>query len=472
MKKFVIGLCAALALAVTLLVGCYPSDWQKGFTSNAAYPEQIQNGYYSMTEFSSVLNIDLADYKYFIYYGYNNGEYISYLIYYSPVGFSGSWNSDNSLYTVNYTGNYGVGVSWTYYANANSMTQFNGSTYPKITISNTINIIYYDSQDNISGGTGTWTNYGYVTNFDGFETQGSLEFSITPNLTGSITRSGQDNGQYYTLDTFAVTVDNYSHGAYMYSWAIVPHGVNYSPYYSSIEQVDYIKAVDEKRFYSVAPTYIYFSDEWVYIPAAGNSFSEVLTPSSWHYIAAGGHIDNFVQFNQMNLIANTEYDILCFGIPLTGQRATYLDKYWYTNNLCAVDFINDTELFYSSTFSITDPATFDRNSRGFGSYAWNDSQLYHNAEWTMRTYGYKDENGNTVIQENDMTDFNLSAHPVNGFNYNSGNRDNFDRLTDTTDTFFTACNRVLSMFPADCLLIIQLGLAALVVVALFRGLSK
>lgn len=198
----------------------------------------------------------------------------------------------------------------------------------------------------------------------------------------------------------------------------------------------------------------------------------MLTPSSWHYISAGGHVDNFVQFNQMNLIANTEYDLLCFGIQLTGQKATYLDRYWYTNNLRAVDYVNDTQLFYSSTFSITDPASFDSSSRGFGSYAWNDSQLYHNADWSMKTYGYKDENGNTVIQQNDMTDFNLSAHPVNGFNYNAGSRDNFDKLTDTTDTFFTACNRVLSMFPADCLLIIQLGLAALVVVALFRGFQN
>lgn len=466
LKKFAAVCLAVLLLSLVALSCSRSTDWRGGFVSYAAYPSVDQAGYYTIQDYSAYSGRDYErDYYYCIWYGFVNGEYISWFNYYdkSAVSFA-DYVDDNGKYRLNYTGSTDVHYSGSIFSSADAIVKYSGNAPNPYEINFETGALYGEGQ-------GVWQFYGYVTNYPGVDiSAGSLEFYSTPDLSGEITRSGESNGQFYTLDTFAVTCDNYSNVDYMYSWAIVPHGVDYVPYYSTPNFHDYVKSVDEKHFYNTTPTYIYFSDEWVYIPAANQTATQVLTPSSWHYIAKGGHVDNFVQFNQMQLQANTQYDLLCFGCPCR-LGCTYLDDAFFPGSGYAVDFVNDVELLYTSTFSITDPAAFSRDNRGFGGYSWNRDQLYTNTDWSTKVFGYKDENGDTVIQENQMTDFNLSAHPVNGFNYSGGSRDNFDKLTDTTDNFFSAVSRVLSMFPADCLLIIKLGLAALVVVAIIKGLK-
>lgn len=474
MIKRISAACAAVFLCVWLLVPLSAA------ADHQQLPAISQAGYYQPADYAQYYGFSLDDVYYFCYWGTLDNQYGTLFVYYPKSAYI-EYEDETA------TGVYKVIFNAAALSRSNSqrLTSFTSINEWEDDAHNSIEIPYdcdgfctrdrngYDYYDNRYQ---NWSLTGYKTNMPCFEEGAAgLEFSVTPDLNGVYTRSGSSDGIYYTADTFAVTVDNIGDVDMMYCWAIVPHNTNFLPYYSAPQYHDYKKAVDEKRFYNTAPTFLYFCDEWVNIPAGINdsTFATVLTPSSWHKIPAGGHVDTFVQFNQVNLRAGFEYDLVGFGVPLAdgGVYATYLDSYYFPG-MTAVDFVSDTQQYYSSTFTITDPATFDSSNRGFGSYAWDDEQLYKNTDWTMKTYGFKDEEGNTVIQENKTTDFNLSAHPAQGFDYNSGGRNKFDSLTSSTDNFFAACARVLSYFPADCYMILSLGLAALVAIAIFKGVIK
>lgn len=301
--------------------------------------------------------------------------------------------------------------------------------------------------------------------------QGALQFSFTPNLEGDMSRIYESDGLTLTVDTFACTVDNMSTNGYQYCWAIIPHDSEFTPYKASNlpgGNIENQLAIDTKMFFSGSPTFIYFKDEWVYIPAAGASEQSVLTPSSWHYIPPKGHIDDIVQFNQVKLDASQQYDVVCYGLPAVGSQASYIPSGVFSANTeHSVDF-SQCEIYLKQTFSIKNPASFNRDTTGFGAYSFDPDDREFNISQLRKTFAYKDENGNPVIQNNDMSDFNLSIRPVNGYNYSSVKQTDTESIGSTVDSYFSICARVLGYFPNSALIVLKLGLAAMVTLAIYK----
>ena len=264
MFKKILGVSAAVVLLCCSLLP---------FVSFAAYPEIDQSGYYSLAEYEALTGLDLQnDYYYFILYGLDTSDntYITWLNYYLPENVTSADWDDNwdygTRYELSYSGEKGIGIAYSYFSDRTSMTLGTGNAVSPLQLN------FTDGELSSVAGNLTYViPTGYVTNLPNLsQSARTLDFYCTPELSGSITRSGESSGNYYTLDTFAVTVDNYSNIDYMFSWAIVPHNTSYLPYFISPNFHEYVKSIDEKRFYNISPTFIYFCDEWVTIPAAGS----------------------------------------------------------------------------------------------------------------------------------------------------------------------------------------------------------
>lgn len=149
------------------MVGCYPSDWQKGFTSYAAYPEIEQSGYYTLSDYEALTGLDLdTDYYYFIMYGRDTTDntYISWLNYYLPANVTyADWDSEwqsGTRYKLDYTGNKGIGLAYSYFSDQTSMSLGTG---------NAISPLQLDFDDGVLMSVVGHLSYvnptGYVTNF-------------------------------------------------------------------------------------------------------------------------------------------------------------------------------------------------------------------------------------------------------------------------------------------------------------------
>ena len=193
MKNKLFALIAAICICCLCSFSC-SSDWRCGFTS---YAENEHEPFYTVSDYNTALNIDLNDYYYFIWYGYNQGD-VSFLLYYDKNSVnSAGFTSINEVdtYVLTYNGTIAVGSAWTYFGYANNNPiEYNGAARPRLEITgigtnDNITIKQCDISGNVLDSTAEWSNYGYLTNFPNISTAGRLEFSVTPDLSGEFTRN-------------------------------------------------------------------------------------------------------------------------------------------------------------------------------------------------------------------------------------------------------------------------------------------
>lgn len=278
----------------------------------------------------------------------------------------------------------------------------------------------------------------FTTNFD-FPSDLDLEFSFSPSMSGSISRSQLINGHNYTTDSLDVTVTNNGLNA---QWAlfIVPHGESIT-----IPALQW----DNSQIWVGNSIYAFVKDEWCYdhFEPVGNLDVDTTSfmPSALHYISTGSTLYYHLNWSSMKLYADTSYDLVCYAaLNDRGDSAvSFSNTYQYSE-------------VYRSNFTISDPADFVATNEGDSGYSWDNS--VDNSSLLSMKKATQDAFGNFAVNYSGQWRGNTSINSSLNTNQAFGG-------------FFNFIRSVMSFFPNEYLALIFIGLSALVVLGIIKAVS-
>lgn len=317
----------------------------------------------------------------------------------------------------------------------------------------------------------------HLPDFAGGSSGGALNVSVNfdPEMSGDFQRREIINDKIVTIDTLNFSVTNNSKFSIQYLVAIV--GQN-DEFYIAPENLGF--SHPNGRTYSGNPSYVYVSDEWIYLPSGSSkqSITSTYAPSSWHYVDKGDTDTVTVRFNQMKLDIGVIYNVYVYAIKNTNDGVCVIGTNhdsWQYNQDYVLNFA-EAQVVYNSEFTCSNPAEFDSNSND-GSYAYDgDTSLFNRAN------GYIDENGNVVIDRID-TDSLISGSDSWGSKYDSNAWDvyyskqnsvssDLNQLSNNFSSFFRFVNKTFGYFPKNYQSVISLGLTSLVVLGIIKVVVK
>lgn len=314
-----------------------------------------------------------------------------------------------------------------------------------------------------------------VPDFAGGSDVLNVSVNFDPEMSGDFQRREIINDKIVTIDTLNFSVTNNSKFSIQYLVAIV--GQN-DEFYIAPENLGF--SHPNGRTYSGNPSYVYVSDEWIYLPSGSSkqSITSTYAPSSWHYVDEGDTDTVTVRFNQMKLDIGVIYNVYVYAIKNTNDGVCVIGTNhdsWQYNQDYVLNFA-EAQVVYNSEFTCSNPAEFDSNSND-GSYAYDgDTSLFNRAN------GYIDENGNVVIDRID-TDSLISGSDSWGSKYDSNAWDvyyskqnsvssDLNQLSNNFSSFFRFVNKIFGYFPKNYQSVISLGLTSVVVLGIIKVVIK
>lgn len=237
----------------------------------------------------------------------------------------------------------------------------------------------------------------FTTNLIAIEDNYNVNVSFSPILSGNVDRK-DNNGN--TLESFRMTVDNYSRFDVQILMTIVKHGSNISFYSPSVGGTLALQRVITSgnpvfTWWKDSPNYTFDStitEEQNFAHAHHPDVSTFYNvekqygPSPWHIVGANnGHLVQDFDWTQINLEDHGNYDVLVYavrndyGIPSRQALSSDYDYY--------VDY-SDIQLVYSSNFTLTNPYKYDSNNKNHGNYS-----LMNDVLLSSTSKDYIDSNG-------------------------------------------------------------------------------
>ncbi|WP_303806228.1 hypothetical protein, partial [Ruminococcus flavefaciens] len=155
-----------------------------------------------------------------------------------------------------------------------------------------------------------------------------------------------------------------------------------------------------------------------------------------------------------------------------------MSGFYYDNNnlggtysVCGT--LTDVQLVYSSTFSMTDPMTFNPDYKNVhdSSYAWNPNDT--NAGLWENGSAYKDENGNVVIKGFKTGSSTLSwENSGSGSGYNTGGGTGANiNVNKAYGGFFGWFKGLLGILPTEYNLLILFGLTGMIAIGIIKAVK-
>lgn len=302
----------------------------------------------------------------------------------------------------------------------------------------------------------------------------SVEFH--PELSGSIDRSETlPSGVVTYQDLFNFNVINNSNKGIQWYMAIVEEGYNIMFHQPAgiADSGEYGADITE---YSPSIKYIYLHTEDVYLLKNSAFYMDGHVQSSLHQVAAHSESGlNLVKWDMVNLEKDKNYDVVVYAMFNNADKASFVYGLTLYNQWVAQppEFDNIQEV-YRSTFSLTNPASYNPNSKIGGAIA-NDSDSDINGI-TKNLVGYSDydDDGNPTTVWGNYTYGRDIGPSYNGSYYSSGSSGSagrFGQLMSLTSGAFGFFAAVLKLFPSSIYQVFILGFTALIIVAIIKKVT-
>lgn len=301
----------------------------------------------------------------------------------------------------------------------------------------------------------TFTNF--ETDWDGYSEQAELdlEVSFKPTLSGTITRNTVIDGKDYTSKSLDMYVSNNGSKNAQFSMFIVPSGGSVT--FPSTN-------LNNSGFNPEGVIYAYVADEWSTFNY-GFVGTEIQAPCTWHSVPSGYSNQLYsIPWNQMDLTANTNYDCVvyaCLNDDMT--QINNVSNGWDMRGTFSVSSnLNDVQEIYRSTFSITDPDTFnpDAINESGASHSWNQN-TDNNALFNSSS-AYRDDNGNIVIRGQTSGGNNVLTSFWDNSNFS---------INGMFGQYFMFLNGVFMFFPSPWQAIVTCGLITLVIIGVLKAVT-
>ena len=311
----------------------------------------------------------------------------------------------------------------------------------------------------------------------------NISVSFTPNMSGSIDRSYQIEGnEYYQLD-FKMTVTNNSRVGCQYLMYVSEPG--YTP--TSFNELGNTNGASCTISLNSDMKFLFLSEEDAYLNQ-GNLFKSVCL-SPWHLCTSGDTVTTTFYWNMLDLVADHQYDIVVYAMPNDYDAVSTIGE-TFGNFVISpesnkaghtVDF-SKVQQVYRSTFSVKNPAEYDPNATSGTAIANNNSTDYRGL--TSQIHGYYDSNGKYTTANYNTLKQGLAEYypssglkPTNHSNTNPyGSNKKYDTGTDYT-TFlsnmsgaFSFISGVLGFFPTDIFVVLNISLWTSLFIIIIRRL--
>ena len=301
----------------------------------------------------------------------------------------------------------------------------------------------------------------------------NVSVRIEPELNGSVDTRTMWDGSTQENAIIRYYVVNNGRQNVAYSFYIVDRGF------------DVLSVVNSNPFterISNSVKFVHLSEEFQTALTSGTSYTLAKGKSRWRIQRAQSNGGKFIAWGQMNLLKNTQYDVvvLAYSTPLT-----YIDV--YDQSLCG-----QVHEVYRSSFTLTRDSGYDPDNNSFGNTAYKpgDSLAAHSFSQ------YYDQDGNLQVGNFTRQDIQENANPDNyvyngnhggsggyrpgdvgtsgGYYDSDGNfvSSSFNSLSYSISGFLSFFNGVWSYIPGNYTALIGLSITALVVVAIFKGVFR
>lgn len=297
----------------------------------------------------------------------------------------------------------------------------------------------------------------FDTNFEEYapnENSLSLDVSFKPTLSGIISRKQTIDGKEYTSTTLDMYISNNGSDA-QFAMFIVPSGGSVT--FPSTN-------LNNSGFNPEGVVYAYIADEWSTFNY-GFVGSQIQAPCTWHSVPSGYTNQLYsIPWNQMDLTANTNYDCVvyaCLNDDMT--QINNVSNGWNMRGTFSVTSnLNDVQEIYRSSFSITDPATFNPDSinESGASHSWNQN-TDNNALFNSSS-AYRDDNGNIVIRGQTSGGNNVLTSFWDNSNFS---------INGMFGQYFMFLNGVFMFFPSPWQAIFTCGLITLVIIGIIKAVT-
>ena len=188
--------------------------------------------------------------------------------------------------------------------------------------------------------------------------------------------------------------------------------------------------------------------------------------TSFHHLGAGDSDSCHIFWEMVDLKPGVNYDCVAYAMKSYSDCTTFLLSP-ATNNLDMADTDTLTEVF-RQPFTISNPKKYDSsvNVGGSGGLIANNGDSDYQAIHTD-IHGYTDSGGNYYDYKG--TYLGVSDYNVN--NSTAGSSGKFNSLISQTNGVMRFFSQTLGYFPNEFLQVIQLGMFALVVIAIIKRVS-
>ncbi len=411
------------------------------------------------------------------------------------------------------------------------------------------------------------------TNYDGIlKSKFGVEVTFSPALQGSLDRIIDDNGISRESNYFNMTVNNKSDTGIQFMMCIHEVGQNiefvtpdfgsssnplFNSYVSDMsaeEQLSYLDKVKDSAstFLVVSPDnwvagskdiydwyyknikgsdnnsddssvntsshpslsgivkYVYITEEsYYYTDTNTGNRKKFKGNSSWHYIPAGVPCTYSFSWNQINLKADTDYEVSVFAIP--NSAGTVILNHSFADDGYSLNFGNAVQV-YNSSFSLKNDTKYDSNDNSFGNITYNpevnalgglgvglgiggaggvgvggsgfggsgglggNSSVNVDIPDLTAIKGFTDEDGNDVTDDTTIKqvlspDYVYPKYRVYDSNDYSSSGGAFQVLSNSFSGFFGLVRSLFGYFPSTYFQMLSFGITALIVVGIIKAVK-
>ena len=398
---------------------------------------------------------------------------------------------DNGVYTINFLGSSGYNLISVEHDSLPDYDFKSGASNTDV-----LKTIILDSNTNdLSRVRDNGEIVSYITegfSFNVFETNmfeadsGDLTFEFFPELIGEISNSVEMDGKTFNYPYLQVDVHNKTSDYYQYAIFIVEKGTQIT------FRDDYTSAQSKSGyFFTNKAVYCYITDEWFRTKISVGSSDPstirplprstlVYAPSAWHRSRpknatglSNEDIPLAIGWNQLNLVPNVEYDVVCLACPIdeitSGENNNsdyYIDCYPQRNGV-------EPREYYRSTFTVSKAMPYDSNNNSsdftsnhvYGFDSENPSDVFDN----LAAYVSPDKK---LVANNQKFSGDIlpPGHSTNNYNFSSYQK--IDSFSSSFQNVFGFITTFLNYLPDGFLGVFSFGFTALIIIVIIKAVRS
>ena len=306
----------------------------------------------------------------------------------------------------------------------------------------------------------------------------NVEVSFSPALVGVVDREIDNNGVKSYMSELKMTVINHCSYPVQYKMDITAKNqTNSRPSGST----------DYTTYYDDDPVFKFYSEDWVWNKSGlaadssdsndlGNIWSDVPFKmekgSEWHYLGSRLTKNQTFKFSQINLRQGVEYTVTVYACPSLNDYATEN----FTSNISDInDYTLDSstiEVVYQSDFSMLqyDDVVYNPNDDSNGVLPFNGYDGSAPSEKYDKSYkAWESLDGNVSYQNKDGLP-SYHTYGSGGSNYVALDG-NYNNLIAKTSGVYIFISAVLSYFPTDIFIVLNIALWSIVIIVIIRRIK-